>query len=92
VAAIKKTVSINNRQFKVKIYPTKVYDQLNIDVSEFLPQNTMLKIYDSNGSIHFQQVLHSSTSISPMLSTGNYFVVIESSGKYFVEKIVVSKN
>jgi len=92
VSAIKKVNKSNYNQLKVKIYPTEVYNHINIELSEYIPQNTLVKIYDFKGIIHFQEVLYNSTTIFPTLTTGKYLVVIEGPGKYFVEKIVVTKN
>jgi hypothetical protein len=79
-----------NRIEQLKIYPTMVSDHINIEFSEFVPENTRVKIYDMKGILHLQQNITGSTTIYPKLFQGEYFVVIESAGKYSVQKVIVS--
>lgn len=88
LASIKKAPGSNRIQ-QLKIYPTFVSNHINVEFSEFVPENTQIKIFDLKGILHFQQNITGSTIIYPQLTQGEYFVVIESIGKYSVEKIIV---
>ncbi|MFZ4583531.1 MAG: T9SS type A sorting domain-containing protein, partial [Paludibacter sp.] len=90
VSTIKKVSNSGPNTLKVRIFPTIVSKQINIELKDFIPQNCLLKIFDMNGNIHYTQQLSESTTIYPTLSTGTYFLVIDAAGKYFVEKIVVN--
>jgi len=89
ISAIKKAPGSNLIE-QLKIFPTIVSDHINIEFSKFVPENTQIKIFDLKGIQHFQQNITGSTTIYPQLVQGEYFVVIESIGKYSVEKIIVT--
>ena len=91
LATIKKAPGYNRIE-QLKIYPTLVSNHINIEFSEFVPENTQVKIYDMKGVLHLQQNITGSTTIYPKLIQGEYFVVIESVGKYKVQKIIVTNN
>ncbi|MDD3322704.1 MAG: T9SS type A sorting domain-containing protein [Paludibacter sp.] len=91
LSAIKKAPG-NYRIEQLKIYPTLVNTHINVEFSEFVPENTQIKIFDIKGINHFQQNITGSTTIYPQLTQGEYFVVIESAGKYSVQKIIVTNH
>lgn len=91
LSTIKKVPGFNRIE-QLKIYPTMVSDHINIEFSEFVPENTQIKVFDMKGVLHLQQNITGSTTIYPKLIQGEYFVVIESVGKYNVQKIIVTNN
>lgn len=91
LSTIKKAPAYNRIE-ELKVYPTMVNEHINIEFSEFVAENTQVKIFDMKGVLHMQQIITGSTTIYPKLIQGEYFVVIESTGKYSVQKIIVTNN
>ncbi len=89
LSTIKKAPAFNRIE-GLKVYPTMVTEYINIEFTEFVAENTQVKIFDMKGVLHMQQIITGSTTIYPKLMQGEYFVVIESTGKYSVQKIIVT--
>ena len=80
---------------KLKVYPTIVQNNLNIDVLSDKSIKTMnINILDATGKIVWQKQhadFQSQRIILPMLAAGMYTVYIEYADKKFVQKILVNQ-
>jgi len=90
VSALKKVRKQEQNTLKAKIYPTLVSTEINVEVSEFLPPQSRIKIFDFKGNLMLNQELIGNATIYPQLPAGNYFVVIEAADRYFVERVIVN--
>lgn len=78
----------NNSDNFVRIFPTLVKRDIQIEFTAAPDPNTLLRIFDISGKEVWQQPVRRNTRISPALQPGTYFVSIKSGTFHHVEKII----
>lgn len=73
---------------KIKVYPIVFKNDLYIQLPVDIQQNALLRIFDLNGSVVYQQNLESSTWLNINLIPGIYFISVKAGNVHKVEKIV----
>jgi len=81
-------IKIENKSNKVKIYPTNIVNNINIEIEDV--ESTTLTIVNNMGAIY--KVVSLTSTINSIdileLPTGIYYAKVESPTQYFVERIV----
>ena len=73
----------------IKISVKQLSNTLSVDFKGFVPENTVLSIFDVQGKLYLKQSINENTTLPLNLTSGAYIVVIGNSELVHVQKIIV---
>jgi hypothetical protein len=73
----------------IKIYPTIVIDQVQVDLPTDQKGDILVRVFDLNGKSIHSQIIQESQGIPLKLTSGTYFISVKTREMHKVEKIVV---
>lgn len=84
-------ISKNYLSETVKVNLLQFSHQLNIEFKGFVPENTVMSIFDLQGKLQQKENLKGNTTLSVQLPNGIFLVVVGNGEMYHVQKISVNQ-
>ncbi len=72
----------------IKVFPTVFSNEIFIEFPGIEYKKVLVRIFDMNGSIFYQEYLSASTSLNLNLNPGTYFISVKTDNLHKVKKII----